>query len=213
MSWGSFAGWGRSRQLQLPSLWYGCAKLSKPWAAAQLTPSGQRGLGNIKSTAAPLHTPVAPLKLTACITLLVLTDIVIFAERNVPRRLRWISNQPVIRSQTPISSRLTYLQSNRISGFAETLTSLHIGAVLLFLCVSLHMLLAAHGLFSFSFSSATAVSFKTPLAEPREGEPAANRAIKLRQTIAQSKQAGKMWEKKKKRCFSFDLSLLIIAIF
>lgn len=93
-------------------------------------------------------------------------------------------------SQAPSSSRFTYLQNNRTSVFSRNLD--HTGAGFLFTCVSLHMLCAAHGLFSFCFSSATAVSFKTALAEPWEGKPAANSAIKLRQLLnAQSKQAGK----------------------
>lgn len=49
--------------------------------------SGAGDLGNTKSIAAPLLTPVPPLKLPACIMLLVLTVIVVFIKRNVPTRL------------------------------------------------------------------------------------------------------------------------------
>lgn len=79
------------------------------------------------------------------------------------------------------------------------------GAGVLFLCVPLHMLCAAHGLFSFWLSSAAAISFQTLFGEPRERNLDAKKAIKLRPTIvnAQNKQAGKMSKTK----ISFDFAL------
>lgn len=63
------------------------------------------------------------------------------------------------------------------------------------------MLCTAHGLFSFWFSSAAAISFQTLFGEPKERKLDVKSAIKLRPTIvnAQNKQAGKIRNKKKKK--------------
>lgn len=58
------------------------------------------------------------------------------------------------------------------------------------------MLCAAHGLFSFWFSSAAAISFQTLFGEPRERKLDAKSAIKLRPTIVNAQNAG--WENEKK---------------
>lgn len=107
------------------------------------SPSPRAGdSGNTKSIAAPLLTPVPPLKLPACIMLLVLTVIVVFIKRNVPTRLGWISNQPVVSVKHLLLPDLLICRTTELLFFPETLTILvqvSFSRVFLYTCCVLPM--------------------------------------------------------------------------
>lgn len=157
---------------------------------------GAGDLGNMKPFSD--HLPQWFHCLLACIMLMVLRAIVVFTKRSVPTRFQSVG---AISCLTPFPFRSVYLQNSITSVFSRNLD--HAG--FLFLCVSLHMLCTAHGLFSFWFSSADVISFQTLFSEPKERKLDAKRALKLRPAIvnAQNKQAGKMREKSPNPFFWF----------